>query len=141
MTDITKNELIQFLNSDIGKEWAAAIQYIQHAAMLTGPEYQAIQKELLVHANEEIGHSVSIADLIATLGGAVTLEVAPRHTDASSKKMLEQDLAGEQDAIARYKIRIAQAQSLSEYGVAKILTDILSIEEEHERDLKAALGK
>lgn len=138
---ITKEELITLLNGDITKEWAAAVQYVQHAAMITGAQFQSIQKELLVHANEEIGHSVQLTDLITQLGGTVTTEVDKRYTSDDSVEMLEQDLDGENDAIARYKERIAQANELGEYGVAKVLTEILSVEEEHARDLLTALGK
>lgn len=138
---ITKEELVKLLNEDIAKEWAAAVQYVQHAAMLTGPEFQSIQKELLVHANEELGHSVQLSDLITQLGGVVTTDVYERFTSDDSKKMLEQDLEGELDAAARYKTRIAQARDLNEFGVAKVLEEILVVEEEHARDLMAALGK
>jgi len=141
MNAITKEQFISLLNKDITKEWSAAVQYIQHAAMITGPEYISIQKELIIHANEEIMHSISLTNLITTLDGTVTTEIADRHTDKNSKTMLEQDLVGEQDAIARYKERITQAHTLGEYGVAKILGDILIMEEEHERDLKSALGQ
>ena len=138
---ITKKELIELLNVDIAKEWAAAVQYIQHAAMITGAQFQSIQKELLVHANEEIGHSVQLTDLITQLGGTVTTDIDKRYTSEDSVEMLEQDLAGENNAISRYKERIAQANELGEYGVAKMLTEILTMEEEHARDLTAALGK
>lgn len=136
-----KAELIKLLNQDIAKEWAAAVQYVQHAAMITGAEFQTIQKELIVHANEELGHSIQLTDLITQLGGVVTTEVDKRYVSDDGKAMLEQDLAGENDAIDRYKARIAQANEIGEYGVAKILTEILIVEEEHARDLKAALGK
>jgi bacterioferritin len=138
---ITKSELIKLLNQDIAKEWAAAVQYVQHAAMITGAEFQTIQKEMIVHANEELGHSIQLSDLITQLGGKVTTEVDKRYVSNDNKAMLEQDLAGENDAIERYKKRVGQANQLGEYGVAKILTEILIVEEEHARDLRAALGK
>lgn len=138
---MTKTELIEQLNNDIAQEWAAALQYIQHAAMLTGAEFQTIQKELLVHTNEEIQHSEQLTDLVTSLGGTVGIDVAEIKTDPDSRKMLEQDLAGEQGAIVRYKERIQQANELGEFGIAKIIADILVVEEEHERDLKMALGK
>ncbi|MBT4121910.1 ferritin-like domain-containing protein, partial [bacterium] len=44
-----KEELIKLLNEDLAKEFAAAVQYIQHAATITGAKYQSIQKELVIH--------------------------------------------------------------------------------------------
>ncbi len=137
---MTKNELIDLLNMDLTKEYSAAVQYIQHAAKITGPEFQSIQKELVIHANEEIGHAVVLAEQIAFLGGNPTIEVAERYIADDSKEMLRQDLNGELDAVKRYKERIAQAESIGEYGLKRALEDILIMEEEHARDLQSALG-
>jgi bacterioferritin len=54
--------------------------------------------------------------------------------------MLEQDLWGEDNAITRYRERIAQAEALGEYGLRRVLEDILMQEEEHKRDIQTALG-
>jgi bacterioferritin len=137
---ITKEELIKEINVDIAYEFAAAIQYVQHAACMTGAEYQSIQKELIVHATEEMGHANVLAEQVSYLGGVPAVDVEERLIDPSSKTMLEQDLAGEQLAVQRYRERIEQAQSLKLYGLEMALKNILVDEEEHERDLQEALG-
>ncbi|MFH1670823.1 MAG: ferritin-like domain-containing protein [Patescibacteria group bacterium] len=136
----SKEDLIKELNGDLAYEYAAAIQYIQHAATLTGGEFQSINAELLIHVNEEIGHANILAEQIAYLGGEPTMEVAERHTDKDSRKMLEQDLDGERLAIRRYKERVEQAQELKLYALETALKGILADEEEHERDIMEALG-
>lgn len=138
---ITKKKLIEELNKDLEWEYAAAIQYVQHAAVITGPEYESIQKELLIHSQEEMAHAVMLADQISFLGGVPTVDVEKREVSASSKEMLQQDLWGEENAIQRYKKRIAQAEALQEYGLRRVLEDILIQEEEHKRDLLTVLGK
>ena len=65
--------------------------------------------------------------------------MATVHVSEVAKVMLEQDLEGELDAIARYKTRIGQAELLQEYGLRRALEDILMVEEEHARDLQNAL--
>jgi bacterioferritin len=137
---ITKEKLLSELNKDLEFEYAAAVQYVQHASCLTGAEYQSIHKELLVHANEEMAHATALSDQIVYLGGTPTVDVEKREIDKSSKKMLEQDLGGERLAINRYSQRIEQAQELKLYGLEQVLKTILSQEEEHERDLQEALG-
>ncbi|MBU0727190.1 ferritin-like domain-containing protein [Patescibacteria group bacterium] len=137
---MTKEEMIDLLNADLTKEYAAAIQYINHAALVTGAQYQSIQKELVVHANEEIGHAILLAEQIAGLGGNPTIDVDERHISSDTVEMLKQDLDGELDAVKRYKARIAQAEGMGEYGLKRALEDILIMEEEHARDLQAALG-
>ncbi len=136
---LTKAQLIDELNLDLAKEYQALIQYVQHAAVITGPQYDAIGQELAVHSNEEHAHALSLSEQIDFLGGTPAVDVAEVHTSEDSKVMLEQDLEGELDAIARYKERIAQAEMLQEYGLRRALEDILVIEEEHARDLQSAL--
>lgn len=132
--------MVELLNKDLTLEYAAAVQYIQHAALVTGAKYQAMQKELVVHANEEIGHAILLAEQISGLGGVPTVDVAERFTADDSTEMLKQDLEGEQDAVRRYKERVGQARDMGEFGLARALEDILIMEEEHQRDLEAALG-
>jgi len=100
----------------------------------------AVQKELLVHATEEMQHATTLADQVAFLGGRPTTKVAIIKTSDSSEEMLKQDLEGEQQAVVRYKQRIHAAMELSEFGMARVLQDILVMEEEHVRDLSSALG-
>ena len=131
---ITKKELLKNLNEDLAWEYAALIQYVQHASVVTGAEYESIIAELLVHANEEMQHAISLSDQIDWLGGVPAVDVQKIKTSADTKEMLEQDLEGELDAVRRYKERIAQAESLQEYGLRRVLEDILIMEEEHARD-------
>ena len=136
---LTKAQLIAALNKDLAKEFSALIQYVQHAAVITGPQYDAITAELVVHSNEEHAHAISLSDQIDFLGGIPSVDVADIHISPDSKIMLELDLEGELDAIVRYKERIAQAEMLQEYGLRRALEDILIVEEEHARDLQSAL--
>ena len=110
-------------------------------AKSSGAEYESILAELLVHANEEMQHAISLSEQIDFLGGVPAVDVQKIETSEDSVVMLEQDLAGEMHAIARYKERIGQAEALQEYGLRRALEDILIIEEEHARDLMTALGK
>ena len=139
--EITKEQLIANLNADLAWEYAALIQYVQHASVVTGAEYESIIAELLVHANEEMQHAISLSDQIDFLGGVPAVDVQEIKVSSDSQEMLEQDLEGELDAIRRYKERIAQAEALREYGLRRALEDILIIEEEHARDLMTVLGK
>ncbi len=138
---ITKKKLIELLNKDLSLEYSAAIQYIQHAAVMTGAQYGDIIKELRVHANEEIQHAMILADQIDFLGEVPTIQVGEILISKNNVKMLSQDLAGEEDAISRYKTRIEQAEQLKELALAQQLRNILAAEQEHAMDLRQALGK
>ena len=137
---MTKEELIALLNKDLAKEYAAAIQYIQHVAMIKGAAYGSIKKELAVHTNEEIQHAFTLADQITFLGGVPTMTVDKVYTHEDTIEMLKQDLAGEEDAVARYSVRIDQAEELKLLALGQKLREILIMEQEHVMDLQEALG-
>ena len=138
---VTLKKLIDLLNMDLELEYSAAIQYINHAAVITGAAYGDIIKELKIHTTEEIQHAVILADQIDYLGGSPSVKVGRILTSEDNDEMLRQDLDGEEDAIKRYKARIEQAEQLKEFALAQQLRNILAIEQEHAMDLKQALGK
>ncbi len=138
---ITMKKLLAELNKDLEWEYAASVQYVQHAAAISGAQFDSIQKELLIHAQEELQHAVMLSEQIDFLGGVPTVDVERREISTDSLEMLRQDLWGEQNAIDRYKERIGQAEALKEYGLRRVLEDILIQEEEHKRDIANALSK
>jgi len=138
---VTLKKLVELLNKDLELEYSAAIQYINHAAVMTGAAYGDIIKELKIHANEEIQHAVILADQIDYLGGSPSVNVGKIQTSKKNDVMLKQDLDGEEDAIKRYKARVEQAEQLKEFALAQQLRTILAMEQEHAMDLRQALGK
>lgn len=59
---------------------------------------------------------------------------------ADSKTMLEIDLKAEQDTIKNYRERIRQAEGAGEFALSEKLRAIIAQEQDHEIDLKDALG-
>ncbi|MBE3575020.1 MAG: ferritin-like domain-containing protein [Firmicutes bacterium] len=135
-----RQEILAGLNLDLSWEYAAMIQYIQHAAVLTGPEYTQVIEEELEHARDEHEHAVILADLINYLGGTPTVGVAERLTSEDNVEMLRQDLQAEYDAIARYLERIAQLESAGQYDSAQKIRNIVLVEQNHAINLEKALG-
>lgn len=138
---VTIEKLIDLLNMDLELEYSAAIQYINHSAVMSGAAYGDIIKEIKIHANQEIQHAMTLSDQIDYLDGSPSVGVGKIHTSADNEQMLRQDLAGEEDAIKRYKVRVEQAEQLKEFALAQQLRNILAVEQEHAMDLKQALGK
>lgn len=139
-------EFINELNGDLALEYSAAIQYYQHAAMLLGAQFFAAIAELENHAGEELGHAEKLRSLIVNLGGTPGVEVGPRYVSTDNLSMLQQDLDGEDTAIARYDDRIAQARGMVNgypelESAIFILRSILTDELEHRTDLRTLLGR
>ncbi len=141
MASITKEKLIELLNKDLALEYTAIVQYTQHQGTLKGAMYQSMQKELIIHAQEELQHATILAAQIDYLGGVPTVDVPAAKISDDNVKMLEQDLEGENDAINRYITRVRQAEELNLYHLAQQLRNILAVEQEHAMDLEQALGK
>jgi bacterioferritin len=134
-------QLIELLNRDLALEYTAIVQYVQHSGVLSGAEYGDIIKEIKIHAGEELQHAITLAEQIDYLGGIPTAETPLAQVSQDNRKMLQQDLEGEEDAISRYKQRIVQAEELKELALSQQLRQILVMEQEHAMDLRNALGK
>lgn len=137
-----KDTLLKLLNEDLALEYSAAIQYVQHSAILQGVGFSGVRSHLMDHAREELEHARKLAERISYMGGV------PEHvpslvdikTSADSRYALALDLLGERTAVARYKERVQMAKDAGEPGLALLLSEILLQEEEHEDDLTSVIG-
>jgi bacterioferritin len=136
-----RDGFIDDLNTDLTTEYQSIVQYVQHTALITGPEYLNIVDELKVHLGQELRHAQTLAEQIAFLGGMPTAVVAASPPWIDSKSALQADLALEESQLDRYRHRFAQANELGLADVGEALRPLLEQTQEHVRDLKAALGE
>jgi bacterioferritin len=136
-----KQDLIDALNGDLATEFQSIVQYVQHTATITGPEYLSIIDELKVHLGQELQHAQILAEQIAFLGGTpiTTASEVPAWTD--SHAALKADLQLEEGQLDRYRHRFAQANELGLADVAEAIRPLLEQTQEHVRDLQTALGE
>ena len=138
-------KLLKMLNAALSEEWLAYYQYWIGARLMEGPMRSEIEPELLVHADQELGHAVLVVGRIIQLGGTPVLNPAdwPRlsrcdydaPTDPYVEVVLEQNLKGERCAIQRYK-EIADFTSGKDHTTHQMATTILNEELEHEQDIE-----
>jgi bacterioferritin len=138
--NITRKQMIEFLNEDLAGEYQAIIAYTVYSQMLKGAAYTDIARELEVHAGEELQHAIKIAKQIDYLGGMPCVTPKPVKTSNDPVVMLRADLENERTTVGRYRERIRQAEAMGEFGLSEILRGIIVQEQEHEIDLAAALG-
>jgi bacterioferritin len=139
-------ELLKMLNKAYADEWLAYYQYWVGAKVATGRMRGFVAGELMEHANEELSHADKLAERITQLGGSPLLAPedllresgcgydSPR--DSDTRKLLEQNIKGEQCAIATYK-RILDFVRGKDDITAHLVLEILEDEVEHEEDLEA----
>jgi bacterioferritin len=128
------------LNEDLSTEYQSIIQYIQHIAMVSGPEFQSIGDELKVHIGQELNHATVLAEQIAFLGGVPATTVPAIRDAQDTRTALTMDLELETKQLERYRERTQQATDLGLPDVAEELRPLLQQTQEHVRDLQAALG-
>jgi len=140
------NDLIKKLNKAYADEWLAYIQYWTGAQVIEGKMRPDIQKELLEHANEELGHAQKLADRIIQLGGVPLLEPkewfketgcgysAPK--DFDSKAILTQNIEGERCAIETYNELLNYVKMSKDPITFHLIRSIMEDEVEHEQDLE-----
>jgi bacterioferritin len=136
----SKEEIIKGLNEDLAREYKAIIQYVVFSSTLKGAEYGEIAQQLKEHASQELAHALEVAKQIDYLGGDPTMESKDAEYSQDSKTMLEIDLISEQDTIKNYRERIRQAERAGEFALSETLRGIIVQEQDHEIDLKDALG-
>jgi bacterioferritin len=136
----SKDEIIKGLNEDLAREYKAIIQYVVYSSTLKGAEYSDIAEQLKKHASQELAHALEVARQIDYLGGDPTMKGKEAEYSQDSKTMLELDLKAEQETIKNYRERIRQAERSGEFALSEALRDIIRQEQDHEIDLKDALG-
>ncbi len=145
-TDV--NELIDLLNRALADEWLAYYQYWTGSKVVKGPMKGEVITELVEHANDELRHADMLVERIIQLGGEPILDPdewkeksncgydAP--TDYFVKKIVEQNIKGEQCAIDVYQKLVDLTKDKDEITY-QIVLEILKDEVEHEEDLQAIL--
>jgi bacterioferritin len=139
-TALTREQLIDYLNEDLGREYQAIIAYVNYSQVLKGAAYMNIADELAVHATEELAHALKISNAIDYLGGMPTVQPKPVKTSEKAEEMLRFDLDNENETIRQYRRRLKQAEELNEYALSETIRTILIDEQDHLVSLATALG-
>lgn len=136
---VTKNQLIEGLNTDLGFEYQAVLMYNTYAAMATGIHRPLLKTFFEDEITEELQHAQFLADKVTALGGTPVTEPISFEVAHSPKKMLEQVLHAETETIKRYAQRRNQAESFGDYGLAIDIDDIISDETNHKEETEKLL--
>lgn len=141
-------KLVAELNKALADEWLAYYQYWLGAKVVKGPMREAATAELIEHAADELRHADLIANRIVQLGGTPVLTPEEWYkatncgydapTDPYVRRIVEQNIAGEQCAIGVYQSLTTLVKDADPITY-NMLLGILADEVEHEDDLEALL--
>ncbi len=133
-------KLIDALNKDREDELSAIMQYMKHHYEGAGMESPEILEIFKKTAMEEMKHAEKLAERIVYLGGIPSKKVSPIVEGGDLKKMVQDDLAKENGAIAQYKEHVKLAHEEGDSTTRLMLEEILSDEEDHADTWETVLG-
>jgi len=136
-----RQKIIKALNTDIGMEIGAIIQYLYHHVMAEGMESPAVIDLFEETAKDEMKHMEMLAERIDYLGGVPTTKPAPIKVGGDLKKMIRDDLDGEYMAIRTYKGHIELCAKIGDSTTRLMLEQILTDEEGHANTWETTLAK
>lgn len=138
-------KLLEMLNAALSEEWLAYYQYWVGARLVEGPLRPSVEAELLIHAQEELGHADLLIERIIQLEGTPVL--SPEEwtklarckyfppTESYIVSILNDNLKGERCAIERYE-EICNYTFGKDHTTYKMAAQILEDELEHEQEIE-----
>jgi bacterioferritin len=138
---ISRDQLADFLNEDLSREYQAIIAYVVYSQVLKGAEFMSIAGQLETHAAQELKHALIISRQIDYLGKMPCVTAKPVKTSENAREMLRFDLDNENETIRNYRERVRQCEALGEFALAEQIRQILVDEQDHQIDLATALGE
>lgn len=145
ISSVDVEKLLKMLNAALAEEWLAYYQYWIGARLMEGPMRSEIEPELLLHADQELGHALLVVNRIIQLGGTPVINPMEwtklarcsydEPSDPYIEVILEQNLKGERCAIQRYQ-EIADFTAGKDHSTHQMVVQILNEELEHENDIE-----
>ena len=134
-------KVVKSLNAALSMELGAILQYLHHHWTGEGIESQTILPIFKQIGMDEMRHAGLIAERINFLEGDPTLAPAKIRKYGDLRKMMQDDLAGEYDAINYYKKVIKLCDEVGDSTSRLMMEQILSDEERHADIWETTLAK
>jgi bacterioferritin len=123
--------LLDILNKSIARELQVSIQYMWHHVMAVGMESPAVKDLFKQISIQEMKHAESFAERLDLLGGVPTTQPSPILTGGDLKKMIQDDVKAEQEAVDMYREAIRLAIEANDPVTRLMYEEILESEEDH----------
>jgi len=133
-------QFIEALNEALTEELASIIQYLWDHILARGLESPAIADMFKELSMIEMNHAYMIAERIDLLGGLPTTTIGPIKIGGDLRKMVDDNLKLEYDAVAMYEKLVKMAIEEDDPVSRRLMEDILKDTEEHANKLETVLG-
>lgn len=134
------DQVLALLNQALKEELTAINQYFVHAEMNENWGYERLGKHIKKQAIDEMKHAEKLIERILFLDGTPIVSEAPNVKIGSTvKAQLENDLAGELQAVPLYNAAIRATAEAGDNGSRELFEELLEDEEGHVDWLEAQL--
>ncbi len=123
--------IINILNQSIARELQVSIQYMWHHVMAVGLASPAIKEVFKQIAIVEMKHAEAFAERLDQLGGVPTTVPSPILVGGDLKKMIQDDLKAEEEAVTMYREGVKLSADAGDPVTRRLYEEILASEEEH----------
>jgi bacterioferritin len=138
---VADQRLLDILNKSIAGELQALIQYMWQHVMAVGIASPAVKDLFEDIAIGEMKHAEAFAERLDLLGGVPTITPDPIAVGGDLRQMLENDVKGEDGAIALYREAIRIAIEVNDPVTRLMYEKTLADEEEHQKAFRDLLAK
>src|SRR5690606_12309696 len=126
------DKIIAALNEALKAELTAINQYFLHAEMCHDWGYDRLYERTKKDSIDEMKHAEKLIERILFLEGAPNMsELFPINVGANVKAQMENDLALEIEAVARYNAQIKLCAELGDNATRELIEELLADEERH----------
>ena len=132
-------KLIDGLNVDLAHEYAAMIQYIYNASVVTGLSRKILKPYFEAEARDEMNHAQYLSEKIVNLGGTPEVNPAPVKQLIDVREMIQHALNEEIATIERYKTRLTEADEIGDIALKNHLEEMIAEETRHKEELEHLL--
>ncbi len=133
------DRVIAALNEALKAELTSINQYFVHAEMDDNWGYKRIHKIIKSFSIVEMKHAERFIERILFLEGEPAMQPLAINVGRNVTQQMENDLALEKDAVAKYNASIALCREVGDNGSRELFESILEDEEEHVDLLEAQL--
>ncbi len=133
---MTNGKIITAMNEALNREISTTVRYLVESSKIQGRQNESLREMYRREITDELGHAQYLADKIVMLGGKVTLAPELGDTPDDIPRMLENDLAAEQQDVANYQKLAKMADEAGDIELKLRMEEQAADESRHAQDLR-----
>jgi bacterioferritin len=133
---MANTQLIDQLNEALNREISTAVRYMLQSSAIQGVRNEPLRNMYREEVQDEMDHAQYLADKIVMLGGTPQSNPDFKPLPEDVSRMIDNDLAAEQDDVAHYKKLAALAEEAGDIELKIQMEEQAADESRHAEKLR-----